>query len=195
MWINIFQIKLPDRSARKKNTANHKACVQNLRIVVSLNPSNPEYRSRVQSNPALLTHSAVQWMDSWSPEAIAAVGRHICEPAPPANNASGANENANAAVVRPTPASGITAELQCMHSIALDNALASPRHFVTLARQYLSIVCAKREYITSQVAFLQGAATPQWRYSTRCICNNEPYFSEFKYIFLGYFAPVNQYFW
>ena len=156
-----MRVTLPTFRHKKKNTANPKACVQNLRIVVSLNPSNPAYRSRVQSNPALLTHSAVQWMDSWSPEAIAAVGQHICEPAPPAKNTTGANGKADAAVVRPTPASGITAELQCMHAIALDNALATPRHFVTLARQYLSIVCAKREYITSQVAFLQGAATPQ----------------------------------
>eukprot|EP00967_Tisochrysis_lutea_P004021 scaffold4807_cov26-Tisochrysis_lutea.AAC.1 len=39
---------------------------QNLHIAISMDPSNDLFRPRCESNPALLSRCAVQWLDRWS---------------------------------------------------------------------------------------------------------------------------------
>lgn len=38
----------------------------NLHLVVSMDPSNELFRSRCESNPALITRASIQWLETWS---------------------------------------------------------------------------------------------------------------------------------
>lgn len=38
----------------------------NLHVVVSMDPSNELFRSRCESNPALITRASIQWLETWS---------------------------------------------------------------------------------------------------------------------------------
>lgn len=41
---------------------------QNLHVVLSMDPSNPDFDARCASNPALFASCAVMWLDTWTPE-------------------------------------------------------------------------------------------------------------------------------
>lgn len=41
---------------------------QNLHVILSMDPSNPDYDMRCASNPALFAACSVLWMETWSPE-------------------------------------------------------------------------------------------------------------------------------
>ena len=39
---------------------------RNLRIVLSMDPTNPNYRERCEANPALFTRCSIVWSENWS---------------------------------------------------------------------------------------------------------------------------------
>ena len=41
---------------------------QNLHVVLSMDPSNPDFDARCASNPALFASCAVMWLDTWTRE-------------------------------------------------------------------------------------------------------------------------------
>ena len=43
---------------------------QNLRVVLSMDPSHPDYAVRCESNPALFSRASIQWLDTWNPESM-----------------------------------------------------------------------------------------------------------------------------
>ena len=47
----------------------------NLHVVVSMDPANELFRSRLESNPALITRASVQWLDAWSGQGMMDIGR------------------------------------------------------------------------------------------------------------------------
>ena len=47
----------------------------NLHVVVSMDPANELFRSRLESNPALITRASVQWLDAWSGRGMADIGK------------------------------------------------------------------------------------------------------------------------
>lgn len=45
----------------------------NLHVVVSMDPGNELFRSRCESNPALITRASVQWLEGWSSKGMRAI--------------------------------------------------------------------------------------------------------------------------
>lgn len=43
---------------------------RNLRIVLSMDPTNPLYRQRCEANPAFFTRCVIVWADNWSRVAL-----------------------------------------------------------------------------------------------------------------------------
>ena len=40
-----------------------------------MDPANELFRSRLESNPALITRASVQWLDAWSGQGMMDIGR------------------------------------------------------------------------------------------------------------------------
>ena len=54
---------------------------RNLRIILSMDPTNPHYRERCEANPALFTRCSIVWSENWSRtglEALPAVKLKVC---------------------------------------------------------------------------------------------------------------------
>ena len=98
-----------------------------LHIALSMDPSDPEWASRTESNPALFTRCSMHWMDSWNEEGMRAVPEMMLREVFEA-----AEEFDGAAVVE--------------QMSAIQRAVGgTPRQFVTFVDQYRRIFMQKRE--------------------------------------------------
>lgn len=55
---------------------------RNLRIVLSMDPTNPLYRERCEANPALFTRCSILWAENWSRAGLEALPASSLKVAP-----------------------------------------------------------------------------------------------------------------
>ena len=99
-----------------------------LHIALSMDPSDPEWPGRTESNPALFTRCSMHWMSEWNAEGMRAVPEMLLREV----FASAEESDECAAVVE--------------QMSAIQNAVGgTPRQFVTFVDQYRRIFAQKRE--------------------------------------------------
>mmetsp|Transcript_17017 Transcript_17017/g.54247 ORF Transcript_17017/g.54247 Transcript_17017/m.54247 type:complete len:3325 (+) Transcript_17017:156-10130(+) len=114
---------------------------RNLHVVISMDPTNPDYTIRCESNPALYTRCSLQWLESWSDEGMTAVPNMLLEEV---FNAS--DEDYDEQIVE---------QMGYVHGTCTHLG-ATPRQFVWFVQMYEKIFSAKRTEQLEQRSFLQS---------------------------------------
>ncbi|KAJ9505746.1 hypothetical protein QJQ45_029247, partial [Haematococcus lacustris] len=150
--------------------------VRNLHVVVSMDPANELFRARCESNPALLTGCALQWLEAWGPQGSAHIPRvrlqqvMAAEAGPQANGSPKEKKGKKKAssmvgvveplLVLPDRAVLVPEEELVQHMVWLHQSMiplgASPRQFIALVDLYGRIYAAKRTEVLAQQNFLKG---------------------------------------
>ncbi|KAL0047749.1 hypothetical protein WJX82_010930, partial [Trebouxia sp. C0006] len=113
---------------------------RNLRIVISMDPSSPDFQHRCQANPALFSRCNIQWMEGWDADGMQAVA--IARLQPILNDAE-------------KDASKLVQQAVVLHSSCLSTG-ATPRHYVAFVSLCSSIYTKKRSQLLQQQNFLKG---------------------------------------
>lgn len=114
-----------------------------------MDPSNELFRSRCESNPALITRASVQWLESWSVRGmkdIAAARIKAIEAVQslvPSNSSKAMGDGAEIASSMCQVHSGMGVNVQ-------------PREYVAFVNLFSKIYSNKRKQVSDQKNFLQG---------------------------------------
>ncbi|KAK3283536.1 hypothetical protein CYMTET_8768 [Cymbomonas tetramitiformis] len=111
---------------------------KNLHVVLSMDPSNPDFVMRCESNPALFTRCSIQWMEAWSKDALQAVPNMILK------ECFDASQDDNDEHV-----------VEMMMAIQ-ETCEATPRQYVAFVKMYGKIFQGMRASKLEQKQFLQA---------------------------------------
>ncbi|KAL0018230.1 hypothetical protein WJX79_009392, partial [Trebouxia sp. C0005] len=116
---------------------------RNLRIVISMDPSSPDFQHRCQANPALFSRCNILWMEGWDEDGMQAVATARLQPI-----LHDAEKDA-------TGTSKLVQQAMVLHSSCLATG-ATPRHYVAFVSLCSSIYTKKRSQLLQQQNFLKG---------------------------------------
>ncbi|KAG1663699.1 hypothetical protein FOA52_013267 [Chlamydomonas sp. UWO 241] len=125
---------------------------KNLHVVVSMDPSNDLFRSRCESNPALITRASVQWLESWSHSGMSAIAAAKMEEM--LNESQDVRAAMQASMSQKGPSADIVGSMVQMH--AMMGASVQPREYVAFVNLYARIFSEKRAEVSEQRSFLKG---------------------------------------
>mmetsp|Transcript_9476 Transcript_9476/g.27062 ORF Transcript_9476/g.27062 Transcript_9476/m.27062 type:complete len:1740 (-) Transcript_9476:175-5394(-) len=114
---------------------------RNLRIVLSMDPTNPLYRERCEANPALYTRCSIMWSENWSRAGLEAL------PAARLEETMGKMSGEEGA--------HLVGNLMAIYESMLERG-ATPRHYCTQVEMYSRIYHSKREELVQQQTFLKS---------------------------------------
>lgn len=113
-----------------------------LHIVISLDPSHPDFLMRCESNPALYTRCNIMWLEAWSHDGMSTVPKMLLKES-----------------LADVPDFDTLVEyMQYLHSTCVKRG-ASPRHYVTLLDTIGSLYRDKLQSLEKQRSFLGGGLT------------------------------------
>ncbi|GFH23299.1 uncharacterized protein HaLaN_20893 [Haematococcus lacustris] len=145
---------------RQGRVAKAGRVVRNLHVVVSMDPANELFRARCESNPALLTGCALQWLEAWGPQGSAHIPRVRLQQMMAAEAGPQANGSPKEKKGKKKAASMVPEEELVQHMVWLHQSMiplgASPRQFIALVDLYGRIYAAKRTEVLAQQNFLKG---------------------------------------
>jgi len=127
---------------------------QNLHIAISMDPSNDLFRPRCESNPALLSRCAVQWLDRWSDSTKTHIARMRLKEA----SAGGASKNATRQSISDQDMASLVSKMVLLHNSMLSMG-ATPRQYMAFVQLYNSIYSNKRKQVLEQQGFLKTGLT------------------------------------
>jgi len=116
-----------------------------LHVCLLMDPTNDQYEVQCQSNPALYTRCAIQWMGTWSSQGYAAVPRLLLEDLFKLLSERAGEEGKDEVVVREKQ---ISHDLVTIHETNSD--LATPRMFRQFCKVYYQIFREKLDFIVKQ---------------------------------------------
>ncbi|KAG2486208.1 hypothetical protein HYH03_015170 [Edaphochlamys debaryana] len=115
---------------------------RNLHIVVSMDPTNDNFRQRCEANPALFTRCSVQWLESWSDKGLRQIaGARLQE------LVAGSPE------LTKLGADKLIGHLVHFHS---DSGSSTTREYLAIVQLYGQIYTRKRTQVLEQQNFLKG---------------------------------------
>lgn len=115
--------------------------VRNLRVVLSLDPSNPDFLVRCESNPALYTRCAIMWLDRLSKETLQQLPHKMLSDIS-ATLGDGMDHQANL--------------FSKVHTSMVVSKNASPLHYYSFLSAYNSIYQSKQKELEGSVSHLQS---------------------------------------
>uniref|UniRef100_A0A7S0W0F2 Cytoplasmic dynein 2 heavy chain 1 n=2 Tax=Hemiselmis TaxID=77924 RepID=A0A7S0W0F2_9CRYP len=110
-----------------------------LHIVISLDPSHPDFLIRCESNPALYTRCSIMWLEAWSKQGMSLVPQMLLK-------------ETLADVPEPEQ---LVESMQYLHSTCVKQG-AAPRQYVTLLDTIGSLYKTKLSSLQQQRSFLGG---------------------------------------
>ena len=109
---------------------------KNLHIVISLDPSHPDFLLRCESNPALYTRCSIMWMEGWSKAGMSTVSKLILK---------------STLEQIPNP-DALLEHMQFIHS----SSGIAPRQYITLLHTIASLYQSNLNKLERQQKFLSG---------------------------------------
>ena len=113
-----------------------------LHIIVSLDPSHPDFLMRCESNPALYNRCSIMWLEAWSKQGMSLVPQMLLKDS----------------LSELPDQDALIESMQYLHSTCVKRG-ASPRHYVTLLETIGSLYKTKLTSLEQQRSFLGGGLT------------------------------------
>jgi len=114
---------------------------RNLHVILSIDPTHPEFLVRGESNPALYTRTNILWLDRWSREGMQEVPNMLLAELLP--------------TMQPHDPATLVGHLQRLHDSCVPTG-ATPRHYITFLNTYASMAKAQQQELSQQIGFLEG---------------------------------------
>jgi hypothetical protein len=118
--------------------------VQNLRVALVLDPDNPKFKSRIQSNPAILSRTNMHWMEALTQPQQSSLAQSALKGCF-AQNTEEANQ-----------VDSLETWLCAIHAAAAHHVSVTPQHFKSLVSQTASVVVERKLAHAEQIDFLQA---------------------------------------